>query len=51
MRRSFPKLRYVYTDNADANAHMVAINDRLGYLGYEVTVIYQRPTQQPHGAR
>jgi GNAT superfamily N-acetyltransferase len=42
VRREFPNLRYVRTGNADANAHMVAINDRLGYRPYETSITYQR---------
>jgi GNAT superfamily N-acetyltransferase len=42
VRREFPQLRYVNTGNADANAHMVAINDRLGYVPYETATAYQR---------
>ncbi len=42
VRREFPQLRLVHTGNADANAHMVAINDRLGYRPYETSITYQR---------
>lgn len=42
IRRSFPKLRYIVTSNAESNAHMVAINDRLGYVPYQRGLNYQR---------
>jgi GNAT superfamily N-acetyltransferase len=40
-RRTFPELRYVYTGNADSNVHMVAINERLGYVAYETATMFQ----------
>lgn len=42
VRRLFPQLRYVATSNADANDHMVSINDKLGYLAYQTGAICQR---------
>lgn len=41
VRKTFPDLQHVYTGNADENAHMVAINDRLGYVPVEATIVYQ----------
>lgn len=41
VRQTFPDLQHVYTGNADTNAHMVAINDRLGYVPYEAVTMYQ----------
>lgn len=41
VRRTFPGLRYVYTGNADTNVHMVAINERLGFVAYETATNYQ----------
>jgi GNAT superfamily N-acetyltransferase len=41
VRRLFPQLRYVSTSNADANDHMVAINDKLGYVAYQTGTNYQ----------
>lgn len=41
VRQEFPRLRYVETGNADENAHMVAINDRLGYVAYQAATMYQ----------
>lgn len=41
VRREFPRLRHIETGNADENAQMVAINDRLGYVAYEATTVYQ----------
>lgn len=41
MRQSFPQLRYVFTSNADANSHMVAINEKLGYAVYQTGTNYQ----------
>jgi GNAT superfamily N-acetyltransferase len=40
-RRTFPDLQYVYTGNADSNVHMVAINERLGYVAYETATMFQ----------
>lgn len=42
LRELFPELRYVTTSNAETNAHMVAVNERLGYLVYEVGTNFQR---------
>ncbi|HLV59534.1 MAG TPA: hypothetical protein VKY81_11815 [Natronosporangium sp.] len=42
IRRSFPNLRYIVTSNAESNAHMVATNDRLGYVPYQRGLNYQR---------
>jgi hypothetical protein len=42
VRRDFPRLRYVRTGNADVNAHMVAINERLGYVAYKAATSYHR---------
>lgn len=41
VRRTYPDLQHVYTGNADENAHMVAINDRLGYVTYQAATMYQ----------
>lgn len=41
VRETFPGLQHVYTGNADENAHMVAINDRLGYVPVETAILYQ----------
>jgi GNAT superfamily N-acetyltransferase len=41
-RRTFPQLRYVSTGNADENAQMAAINEKLGFEVYEAGVLYQR---------
>jgi GNAT superfamily N-acetyltransferase len=40
-RREFPGLRYIQTGNATANAHMVAINEHLGFVAYETNTHYQ----------
>jgi GNAT superfamily N-acetyltransferase len=40
-RATFPKLRYVQTGNADSNTHMVAINNRLGFVAFEAVTLYQ----------
>lgn len=42
VRREFPGLRFVQTGNADANAQMVAINEKLGYVSFETATNYQR---------
>jgi GNAT superfamily N-acetyltransferase len=41
-RRRFPLLRHVTTANADENAQMAAINEKLGFEVYETSVSYQR---------
>jgi GNAT superfamily N-acetyltransferase len=41
VRRTFPSLRYVYTGNADTNAHMAAINERLGFVAHEAGTMYK----------
>jgi hypothetical protein len=35
LRRFLPEVRYLNTWNADVNAHMVAINERLGFRPME----------------
>jgi GNAT superfamily N-acetyltransferase len=47
LRRDFPGLRHLYTGNADENAQMVAINDRLGYLAYDAGALYQLALEPP----
>jgi len=41
VRQTFPELQYVYTGNADSNVHMVAINERLGFVAYETATMFQ----------
>lgn len=41
VRETFPGLQHIYTGNADENAHMVAINERLGYRPVEAAILYQ----------
>jgi GNAT superfamily N-acetyltransferase len=41
VRRAFPRLRYIQTGNATANAHMNAINEQLGFAAYETNTLYQ----------
>jgi GNAT superfamily N-acetyltransferase len=47
LRRDFPGLRHLYTGNADENAQMVAINDRLGYLAYDAGALFQLALEPP----
>lgn len=42
VRALFPDFGYVLTGNADVNAHMLAINERLGYRAYATATNYQR---------
>lgn len=42
VRRTFPQLRYVITGNADTNAQMASINERLGFVVYEASTNFQR---------
>ena len=41
MRQAEPRLRYVHTMNAESNAHMVAINDAMGFQPCDAAVSYQ----------
>lgn len=36
-----PELSFVDTTNADSNAHMIAVNDALGFVSCDVHVVYQ----------
>jgi GNAT superfamily N-acetyltransferase len=47
VRQAFPKLRYVDTGNADSNAPMVAINERLGFVLHEAGTLYQLTLEPP----
>jgi GNAT superfamily N-acetyltransferase len=42
LREEFPHVQDLWTANADVNAPMIAINERLGYREVEATPIYQR---------
>jgi GNAT superfamily N-acetyltransferase len=42
LREEFPHVKDLWTANADVNAPMIAINERLGYRAVEATPIYQR---------
>jgi GNAT superfamily N-acetyltransferase len=42
LREEFPQVAELWTANADVNAPMIAINERLGYRPVEHTPIYQR---------
>lgn len=41
LRQRFPGLRYVQTGNADTNSYMAGINERLGFVPYQLSSIYQ----------
>lgn len=45
VRAEFPGIRFVTTGNADANAHMLTINERLGYVTYQTVTQYQLQLQ------
>lgn len=40
-RADEPRLRYIHTQNAESNSHMVAINDAMGFEACDVAVNYQ----------
>lgn len=40
--RQFPLLRHIETSNADDNAHMIAVNDKLGFTPVGLSDAYQR---------
>jgi GNAT superfamily N-acetyltransferase len=42
VRRAFPACSHLLTGNADVNAHMAAVNDRLGYRAVERVLEMQR---------
>lgn len=45
LREHFPRVAEVWTENADVNDHMVAINDLLGYEAVDAFSVYQRKLQ------
>ncbi|WP_335987367.1 GNAT family N-acetyltransferase [Glycomyces sp. MUSA5-2] len=45
LRERFPRVAEVWTENADVNDHMVAINDLLGYEAVDALSVYQRKLQ------
>ncbi|MFB9661627.1 GNAT family N-acetyltransferase [Glycomyces mayteni] len=42
LRERFPRVAEIWTENADVNGHMVAINDQLGYEAVDALSVYQR---------
>ncbi|GAB3659519.1 GNAT family N-acetyltransferase [Glycomyces tarimensis] len=42
LREHFPHVKEIWTDNADVNAHMIAINESLGYETVDASAEYQR---------
>jgi GNAT superfamily N-acetyltransferase len=42
LREAEPQLRYIETDNAESNAHMIRVNEILGYEVIGKTIEYQR---------
>ncbi|MEU6859506.1 GNAT family N-acetyltransferase [Glycomyces sp. NPDC046736] len=42
LRATFPDLAHIWTDNADVNAHMIAINELMGYTTVDANADYQR---------
>ncbi|HEU5126879.1 MAG TPA: GNAT family N-acetyltransferase [Glycomyces sp.] len=45
LRERFPHVTEIWTDNADVNAHMIAINEALGYETVDAYGDYQRKLQ------
>jgi GNAT superfamily N-acetyltransferase len=42
LREHFPRLEHIWTDNADVNAPMIAINELMGYTTVDAVAEYQR---------
>jgi GNAT superfamily N-acetyltransferase len=42
IREHFPALEYIWTDNADVNAPMIAINELMGYTTVDANAEYQK---------
>ncbi|MCC3764270.1 GNAT family N-acetyltransferase [Glycomyces sp. TRM65418] len=42
LRERFPRLEYIWTDNADVNAPMIAINELMGYTTVDARVEYHK---------
>jgi hypothetical protein len=42
LREAEPRCRHVFTDNADVNVHMNAVNERLGFVSVEKMVTLQK---------
>lgn len=42
LRERFPRVEWIWTDNADVNAHMIAINELLGYTTVDGSAEYQK---------
>lgn len=41
LRRDYPGVKYIVTANADSNAPMLAINDRLGFKRHMPVNVYK----------
>jgi GNAT superfamily N-acetyltransferase len=46
LRERFPRLEYIWTDNADVNAPMIAINELLGYTTVDANAEYQKQLER-----
>ncbi|GAA1664259.1 GNAT family N-acetyltransferase [Glycomyces endophyticus] len=42
LRERFPRVEEIWTENADVNDHMIAINTELGYEAVDALSVYQR---------
>jgi hypothetical protein len=42
LRSYRPRMRYVHTWNAEVNAHMIAINEAVGYRAVDRWIAYQK---------
>ncbi|MEV3937044.1 GNAT family N-acetyltransferase [Glycomyces sp. NPDC049804] len=47
IRERFPHVEYIWTDNADVNAPMIAINELLNYTTVDANAEYQRKLEAP----
>ncbi|THV30617.1 GNAT family N-acetyltransferase [Glycomyces paridis] len=47
LRERFPHVAWIWTDNADVNAPMIAINELLGYATVDANAEYQRKLEAP----
>jgi GNAT superfamily N-acetyltransferase len=45
LRERFPHVEYIWTDNADVNAPMIAINELLGYETVDASTEYQKKVE------
>jgi hypothetical protein len=51
LRRRLSGLRHIRTCNAGTNARMAGINERLGFVAYELSSVYQLSGAYPPASR